>query len=116
MQLRVDSVHRQGAERTRLLALPGLRRGLEPGAADDAYTRPVAAMSDATAKASRVRIIAELHELIAALDRRVPQVERVGEISIARAAEGLRIEALKRIEELERQGDTRDTPTSPLQS
>ena len=45
--------------------------------------------------------IRELRELIAALDRRVPQVERVGEVEIARAATGLRIEALRRIEELE---------------
>jgi hypothetical protein len=48
-----------------------------------------------------VRIIRELRELIVALDRRVPQVERVGEVEIARAAAGLRIEALRRIEELE---------------
>ena len=116
MQLPIHPVHGQGAERPRLLALPGLRRGLEPGAPDDAYIRSVAAMTDPTSMAGRVRIIAELHELIAALDRRVPQVERVGEISIARAAEGLRGEALKRIEELERQGEIRDAPTSPLQS
>jgi hypothetical protein len=44
-----------------------------------------------------------LRELIAALDRRVPQVERVGEISIARTASVLKLEALKRIEQLERQ-------------
>ena len=47
--------------------------------------------------------VRELLELIAALDRRVPQVERVGEISIARAASALKLEALKRIEELERE-------------
>lgn len=49
------------------------------------------------------QIVRELFELIAALDRRVPHVERVGEISIARAAAALRIEASKRIEELERE-------------
>lgn len=49
----------------------------------------------------RVTTISELRELIEALDRRVPQVERVGELEIARAATGLRIEALRRIEELE---------------
>jgi hypothetical protein len=43
-----------------------------------------------------VRIMRELRELIVALDRRVPQVERVGEVEIARAAAGLRIEALRR--------------------
>ena len=47
--------------------------------------------------------IRELRELIVALDRRVPRVERVGEIDIARAASGLKIEALRRIEQLERE-------------
>ena len=59
---------------------------------------------DTTSRAhSRAQTVRELHELIAALDRRVPQVERVGEISIARAAAALKREALKRIEELERE-------------
>ena len=49
----------------------------------------------------RVTTIRELRELIVALDRRVPRVERVGEVEIARAAAGLRTEALRRIEELE---------------
>jgi hypothetical protein len=44
-----------------------------------------------------------LHELIAALDRRVPRAERVGELSIAKAAAELKREALTRIEDLERQ-------------
>jgi hypothetical protein len=52
---------------------------------------------------SPAQTVRELLELIAALDRRVPQVERVGEISIARAASALKLEALKRIEELERE-------------
>jgi len=60
--------------------------------------------SGATRHAETVR---ELYELIAALDRRVPHVERVGEVSIARAAATLRVEALKRIHELEA-GETRD--------
>jgi hypothetical protein len=47
------------------------------------------------------RIVRELHELVAALDRRVPQVQRVGEVAIASAAAALRIEAVKRIEALE---------------
>jgi hypothetical protein len=51
----------------------------------------------------RTRTVRELRELIAALDRRVPRVERVGEIAIARAAAELKREALKRIEEVERQ-------------
>ena len=47
--------------------------------------------------------IRDLRELIVALDRRVPQVQRDGEIEIARAATGLRVEALRRIGELERE-------------
>jgi hypothetical protein len=44
--------------------------------------------------------IRELREFVAALDRRVPQVERVGEAAIARDAAALRTKALRRIEEL----------------
>ena len=55
-------------------------------------------------KATRTRrTIRDLSELIAALDRRVPQVERSGEASIARAAARLKDEAIKRIAELERE-------------
>jgi hypothetical protein len=63
----------------------------------------------ARAESTRAQTVRELYELIAALDRRVPQVERVGEIAIARAASVLKFEALKRIEELER-----ETPRAPL--
>jgi hypothetical protein len=49
----------------------------------------------------RSRALRHLHDLIAALDRRVPQVQRLGEGAIAEAAAALRSEALKRIEELE---------------
>ena len=45
----------------------------------------------------------ELLELIAALDRRVPQAQRAGEASIARDAAALKARALKRIDELERE-------------
>ena len=55
------------------------------------------------AASSRAQTVRELYELIAALDGRVPHVERVGEISIAQAASALKREALKRIEELERE-------------
>jgi hypothetical protein len=56
-----------------------------------------------SAESARGKTIRELRELIAALDRRVPRVERVGEVEIARAAEELRTEALRRIEKLERE-------------
>jgi len=42
----------------------------------------------------------ELHELIAALDRRVPRVERAGESAIARDAAALRARAFDRLAEL----------------
>lgn len=42
----------------------------------------------------------ELLDLIAAIDRRIPHVERVGETEIAREAAALRIKALKRIADL----------------
>jgi hypothetical protein len=41
-----------------------------------------------------------LLELIAALDRRVPHVERAGEASIARDADALREKARRRLAEL----------------
>jgi hypothetical protein len=47
-------------------------------------------------------LIHELLELVAALDRRVPRLERAGERDIAGDAQGLRRAALKRIAELER--------------
>jgi hypothetical protein len=49
----------------------------------------------------RSRVIAALKELIAALDRRVPQVKRVGEEKIAQEAATLRKDAVARIGELE---------------
>lgn len=47
-------------------------------------------------------LIDDLRELVAALDRRAPRLEREGERDIARDAQGLRRAALKRIAELER--------------
>ena len=55
---------------------------------------------------SRQRALQELRDLIAALDRRMPHVERAGESDIARDAEALRLKALARIAELE--NDKRD--------
>jgi hypothetical protein len=53
------------------------------------------------AQSDRSRKLRHLHELIAALDRRVPHVERIGEIEIAREGRALRERALQRIAELE---------------
>ena len=62
------------------------------------------------AQAQRDQTVRELHELIAALDRRVPHMERAGEMSIARAAAALKSEALRRIHELERDSPAVDAP------
>lgn len=47
------------------------------------------------------KLVRELHELIAALDRRVPRLERAAESSIAGDAAALKAKALKRLEELQ---------------
>ena len=47
-------------------------------------------------------LVHDLRELIAALDRRLPRIERDGERAIARDAQGLRRAALNRIGALER--------------
>ena len=47
-------------------------------------------------------LILALREVIEALDRRVPQIERAGEICIARDALILRRQAANRIEDLQR--------------
>jgi hypothetical protein len=47
-------------------------------------------------------LLHELLDLVAALDRRVPRLERDGERDIARDAHGLRRAAVQRIAELER--------------
>jgi hypothetical protein len=47
-------------------------------------------------------VIAALHELIEALDRRIPDVTRVGENLIREQAADLRDQAVRRIEELTR--------------
>ena len=45
--------------------------------------------------------IRHLRELIAALERRVPRIEQVGEATIARDAEALKQKALKRLADLQ---------------
>jgi len=49
---------------------------------------------------SSSELVRELQELVEALDRRVPRVERAGEAAIARAAASLRAAAVKRLDEL----------------
>jgi len=47
-------------------------------------------------------VLRHLRELVAALDQRVPHIERAGEAQIARDAAELRERALQRIAEIER--------------
>jgi hypothetical protein len=85
----------QDAVDVHVLALRGVRRNLESGKSeriDDASPAPmVVAGPSSTAQ------IEDLRDLIAALDRRVPRLEREGEADIARDAAALREEALARI-------------------
>jgi hypothetical protein len=66
-------------------------------------------------EADRTRTLRLLRELIAALDRRVPHIERIGEIAIARDAAKLRKEALDRIAQLEPPGGDGTDGVSPAQ-
>ena len=58
-------------------------------------------MDSSHSESSRSRLVRELRELIAALDRRVPHIEREGEVQIARDAATLREKALARLAVLE---------------
>ena len=60
--------------------------------------------------------IRHLRELIAALERRVPRIERTGEVQIARDAASLKMKALKRIAELEQPADGRSATESDTAS
>lgn len=50
---------------------------------------------------NNTKMIQRLRELILALDRRVPQVQRAGELAIASEAAALKARALERIAELQ---------------
>ena len=62
-------------------------------------------------------LVQELRELIAALDRRVPRVERAGESAIARDAAKLRATAVSRLHELTAQSEPEEAaPPRPAES
>jgi SHS2 domain-containing protein len=82
------------SRRQQLLALRDLRRGLERVSP---CRRRYGCLQ---VEVDRAELLRELDELIAALDRRVPRVERAGESSIARDAAALREKAVKRLVEL----------------
>jgi hypothetical protein len=66
----------------------------------------------------RRHLAQELHELIAALDRRVPRLERADERSIARDAAMLRAKAAERLAELQGRDDPSEgtSGTTPLKA
>jgi len=91
----------QAADAAELLALLEVRRRVQPGAAVG-FIAPGLAMKRApTAVATLSETVLQLQDLILALDRRLPQVQRAGESAIANAALRLRMEASKRIGQLE---------------
>lgn len=57
-------------------------------------------LSHETSELERVRIIAALHELIAALDRRAPSADREAERRVTREAAALRGHARLRLDAL----------------
>jgi hypothetical protein len=57
-------------------------------------------MTQQDRRSTPAAVVAALRELIAALDRRVPHIERTGERQIASDAESLRSTAVKRIHRL----------------
>jgi hypothetical protein len=59
-------------------------------------------MTTSNDAAERQRAIRHLRQLIDALNRRVPHIERVGEAAIARDAAELMKQALKRLKALEK--------------
>ena len=89
------SARRERDDLKRRLAAPRFVAGL---------TRMAARVESAILKTPpRPAVIDDLRELVAALDRRVPHLEREGEIAIAHEAAALRADAMRRIEELEQE-------------
>jgi len=94
----VDRDEVEDARRRHLLAVHDVRRNLERVTDDtdaDGFTKCVSMAMTIS------RVVRELHDLIEALDRRLPQVQRAGEASIARDAAALKARAERRIKELE---------------
>lgn len=80
---------------------PTVRLTMWPGYAREGKS----AMSDTPRNDKTRQQIRHLRELIAALDRRLPRIERVGETNIARDAAALKKKALERLAELEAAGE-----------
>jgi len=109
-----DQLGGEAADVTKLLALPGMRRSLEPQPALELDAALVAEVITTPANVADLRTTMQtLVELIAAIDKRLPQVERSGESVIANAAVALRAEALTRIGEIEVEIAGRESDGSP---
>lgn len=91
-----DGHRRDDAFGRQLLAMYGVRRPLECVTDRDDSEWLVSMAVTASS------LLRALRELIAALDRRVPQAHRASEISISRDSAALKARATTRIEELER--------------
>ena len=94
LQVVVDRDDRENPGRGQLLALHELRRRVEQ------LAQPRSAIWRQALAVKTGELERELHELIAALDRRVPRVEHAGEAAIARDAAALRDKAVRRLAEL----------------
>jgi len=93
----------QASDTAKLLALSWMRRSVESQPAHETRSWVVVQMTlvpPIPARDLRATLL-QLAELITAIDRRLPQVQRSGEGAIANAATRLRIEAAKRIAEIE---------------
>jgi len=82
--------------------MPGLRRGLE-SVTTNGHGRAAGAMTTPEPLGTLIDTRRELQELVAAIDRRLPQVQRTNEAAIVEAAETLRATAMRRIEEIDRE-------------
>ena len=117
MSLDGNELSGQAADGQQLLAMLEMRRRVEPGAAVRAEALVAAVIARPQTLRRLVDTVGQLNELITAIDRRLPQVKRAGEAVIANAAVRLRIEAEKRIAEIEVEiADRRSNDRRPVAS
>jgi predicted phage gp36 major capsid-like protein len=113
LPVEIDRDYGKESQCDQLLALRELRRSVECGAPANPTARRPSMVT------TRNELRRELEELIAALERRVPHIERAGEEAIARDAEALRQEALRRIATLDeelRASKEGQTPATPVRT
>jgi len=105
MPIRGRLQHREICDGRQLLEVRRLRTDLATPVIDErvADRKPIMIEHPGATDAELARTISDLREFVAAIDRRLPQVERSGEAFIARAAMLLREQALRRIADIETQ-------------